>query len=135
MRLISLLLILVAAVHYGTAPIAATFSNPVAVNKALFYIAQGVKGCILWLVIAYLLKDKDKDKGKLIYPAFAVCSWGAIEDFQVASCRLAKGIESVTAPQLFSGLCDQVTGLPVYFIGMLIGLLVAAIVDFGSKNK
>lgn len=137
MKLAALLLLLVAAVHYGLEPLSHVFSDAPAAHRAMFYIGQGVKGFALWCAVAWLAYSTARSKGMNAFtaaPLFAVCAWGAIEDFEVAACRLARGIESIPMPGPWQGVCDELTGLPLYMLGLFAGLLTACIVDYGSKK-
>lgn len=129
-RLAAALLVAVAVVHYGLGPASTLLADPDAAHRALFYIGQGVKGCLLWACIAALVPRR-----AISAPVFAVCAWGFFEDAQVAICRAASGIDSIPSPGLWRGICDDLTGVPLYMVGLSIGLVVAAILEHGSKTN
>lgn len=124
-------MLVVAANHYGTEPLASFYADPIKAHKALFYIAQGLKGVVLWAVVWWLLAKFKK----LTACGATVCMWGILEDGQVAVCRMALGIESYPIASPGKGLCSLVTGHPTFLFGVIVAILVAAIVDFGSKTK
>jgi hypothetical protein len=122
-------MLVVAGTHYAPRPLSLLWDNPPAVEWALFYVAQGIKGCVLYTVIMLLLPRK-----LYALPMWAVCSWGMLEDAQVAACRLARGVGTQVSVQGFQGLCDALLGLPAYGIGMALAVLVACIVEHGSNH-
>lgn len=130
MRLAAALLAAVAVVHYGLGPVSSLWPDPDAAHRALFYIGQGLKGCLLWACVAALVPRR-----MVSAPVFAVCGWGFFEDAQVAICRAAVGIDSIPSPGPWRGVCDDLTGLPLYLVGLSIGLVVAAILEHGSKTN
>lgn len=111
--------------HYGVDHLAAGMADPLAARRALFYVAQGVKGVIFAAVIGLLAP-----RVIAALPLLAVCAWSAWEDVLVASCRLAKGIEVIPNVQLWSGLC----GDGLYSAGLLVGLLAATVVGYGATR-
>lgn len=121
MRLAALLLVLVAATHYGYAPIAALFEDQDQAARALFYVFRGLEGAALYAVIAFLVR----------HPAvWAVCLWGAIEESQTAVCRLSSGIANEVRVDLFDGLC----GPGWYGLGVCIAAGLAASVVQGARQ-
>lgn len=127
----ALLLCVVALVHYGAGFAAQLWPDPGQAHRALFYIGQGAKGAILWIVIAWLAP-----RGRRGFAIVAVCAWGFFEDAQVAACRLARGIGNVPpSPGLFSGLCEDLTGLPLCAIGIVVAMLASSFVDYGAHDE
>lgn len=122
------LLALVALVHYGLEPLSLLWSEPERVHRALFYIGQGAKGCALFITIALLAPRRLSSM-----PLYAVCAWGLLEDSQVAVCRLALGVENTPAPVQWAGLCSELTSLPLYVVGLLVGLICACVVEYWAK--
>lgn len=124
------LLVAVSALHYGTEYLATFWPDTLAARRALFYVGQGLKGCLLWMALAVMAP-----KTMAAVPLLAVCAWGFVEDAMVAGCRIAYGIGTIPSPGLWRGLCDDLTGAPVYLVGPAVGLLAACIVEQGAKKK
>jgi hypothetical protein len=120
-RLASLLLVLVVTTHYAYAPLSEFYGNPQAASKAIFYILRGVEGFILYAVVWSLSRGG-------IAVALA-CGWGMLESAQTSICRMAIGIERTATASPYSGLCDVVTGLPVYALTMVAALIVASFIQ------
>ena len=130
MKYAAALLVLVALVHYGTGYLALAYPDPAAAERALFYVAQGFKGCVLWAVIAALAPRTYKST-----PLYAVCTWGFVEDLQVGACRLALGIQNTPVLGDWRGVCEVVTGRSVYVVGLVFfGLIAASAVGYGASR-
>lgn len=97
--------------HYGVDWVALGYADPERARRVLFYIAGGLQGAVLFALLWWLLP-----RG---WPRVAraggavVCAWGAVEEGQVAWCRLALGVEAAPAAPMWRGLCDVATGFPV----------------------
>ncbi len=126
----TLLLAAVALLHYGIDYLATLWPDPLAARRALFYIGQGLKGCLLWACLAALAP-----KRMASVPLLAVCAWGFVEDAMVAGCRIVRGIANIPTPGLWRGVCDDLTEAPVYLVGPAVGLLAACILEYGVKKK
>lgn len=125
-RLAVLLFVLVFGVHYGPDLIAVHYPNPEAATKALFYIARGLEGVVLYLLIAIL------SGGWIVRTVWLVCLWGLVEEAQTAVCRLSKPISTVPGVELFSGLC----GKDWYVAGLFAALVIGAfILDRGKSHE
>lgn len=134
-RLIALaLLLLVGAVHYGVDPLARTFEDFTQARKALFYVAQGVKGVCLFALIAAMAPRRITAA-----PLYLVCLWGVFEDSLVAGCRLAKGIGGAVIVESWRGVCSLLTNEPVFMVGPVIGAIAAGALlwefDDASRDK
>jgi len=130
-QLAALLLCLVALVHYGLGFLAQMWPDAAQAHRALFYIGQGAKGAILWVVVAWLAP-----RGRRWWAVASVCAWGFVEDTQVAACRLARGIENVpTHKATLLGLCDELTGFPFVFVGVVLCMVAASFVDYGATHE
>lgn len=130
MKYAALLLVLVALTHYGVGWAAQLYPDPAAAERALFYAAQGLKGCALWVVVASLAPRTARSA-----PIYAVCAWGFVEDFEVAACRLAIGIQNTPVLGEWRGLCDVVSGRSVYVAGLVFfGLIAASAVGYGASR-
>lgn len=122
MNLAALLLLTVAAAHYGVDPLCALVPSLAHASKALYYILRGVEGTILYTVVGYLRPA--------LWP---VCAWGAVESGETAVCRLVAGplsIPPVATP--WSGLCGDATQLPLYALGLVYA---AILVTRKAKNE
>lgn len=132
LALSSILLALVATTHYAPALLGSLYADQAAATRAWFYILRGVEGCVLYLAVWWLAPHRP------IYARYGValaCAWGAIEEAETAVCRLAVGIERKAEVPLFSGLCDQWLGAPVYVLTLVAVLLVlSAIVGREKKD-
>lgn len=97
------------------------YSNSLRASKALFYVAGGLVGVLLYGTIWHLLPPQPK----VLHDSIAmVCAWGMLEEGMVAGCRVAQGIERQPVSQLWRGLCDASTGLPVSTITLVIPVLI-----------
>ena len=100
------LLLLIGAVHYAVEPPASQPPTQPRASRALFYVAQGIKGICLFGLIAFLAPRK-----LTAIPLYLACLWGAAEDTLVAGCRIARGIE--TPLDLGSGRAFALGGPPI----------------------
>lgn len=108
MNLFALLLLLVAVVHYGYDPICTIVPSLATSAKGVFYVLRGVEGVVLFAVIWFLR------------PAlWAVCLWGCLEEGETAVCRIAAGFPGVPPATAWSGLCGDLTGMPLYMLGIV----------------
>lgn len=107
-NLFAILLLIVAITHYGYDPICTVVPFLGHSAKGVFYILRGFEGAILFAVIWYLR------------PAlWAVCLWGLLEEGETAVCRIAAGFPGVPVATAWSGLCGDLTGLPLYMLGIV----------------
>lgn len=131
-RLLALaLLCLVGAVHYGVDPLAKTYADPGQASRALFYVAQGLKGALLFGLIAIIAPRKIT-----AIPLYLACLWGFSEDMLVAGCRLARGIEKPVVVEFWRGVCQLDLA---YWIGPVISAIAAGALlwefDDASRDK
>lgn len=127
--LATLMLVGVGLLHYGLQFIASGYVDPPYALQVLFYIGQGVKGVLLFAVIAVFMPRR-------LYsiPVVLVCLWGATEDFLVAGCQMARGIESVTPLMLWQGVCSSLSVGPSYLLGAIMGGVAAASILYELKH-
>lgn len=116
----SLLLVLVVITHYGYDLVA---SDSLASAKAWASVLRAIEALALYLIVMSLMPAKPWIVRKA---AACACAWGAFESAQIAVCRLAFPMDR-PPPEVssYSGLCDKVTGLPIYLLTVSIVLLVA----------
>lgn len=130
MRFAAVLLLVVYLVHYGTGQFAEVYPDTAAAERALFYAAQGFKGCVLYLVIAAMAPRRAWS-----IPLWAVCLWGFLEDFQVGACRLAAGIQNTPVLGDWQGMCEVVSQRPLYVTELVVfGSLAASAVGYGASR-
>ncbi len=116
----ALLLLAIAATHYGYDVACAVLPSMAHSAKGLFYVLRGCEGAVLFAVIAYLR------------PAvFPVCLWGMVEEGETAICRLASGpLDKAPLATAWSGLCGDEIGVPLYMLG-----ITAAAILVTRKNR
>ena len=127
----TLLLVMIVGTHYTYDIIAMYYTDPHAAARAVFYVLRGIEGSILFLIVWALTPFRPL---YLRLPISILCAWGALEEAQTAVCRLSVGIENNINTGQYHGLCDVVTGLPIYMATLLIVLLVFVWQFTGEKN-
>lgn len=127
----SLLLVLVVVTHMGYVPIGELYADPAPASKAWQYVLRGFEGVVLYLVVWSMTPWQPV---VLRYAVSLVCAWGALESGQIAVCRLALPMDR-PPPRipLYTGLCDVVTGWPIYALTAGIVLAAAMISTRGGK--
>jgi hypothetical protein len=93
--------------------------------RAWQLVARGFQAFILFLMVWALLPWKPKEArlaGSL------AAGWGAVESIQIPMCRLAYDMTQrpQADTQLYKGMCDHVTGWPIYMGTLLLVLLIFA---------
>lgn len=122
-QLAALLLLVVFVTHYGYDHLAAFYANKAHAAAAWFYVLRGVQEVILYLLIAFLTPRRS---GPAFVVVVAACIWGALEGAQAAVCQSVAGMGAYTsAPGPYAGLCDAVTGWPMYLAGLMVACLIA----------
>lgn len=122
MKLAALLLLVIAATHYGYAPLAEQFSDPDGAARAIFYVVRGIEGVALFAAIAWLSPQ----------PAVLLaCLWGVLEEGETAVCRMSMGIGNTVQAGLFDGLC----GPGWYVLGVCIAAGLAVFVTQGARRN
>lgn len=119
----TLLLLLVVGTHYGYDLAASFYPSPAEAGRALFYIFRGIEGTMLYLIV-WSLTPFEPRAARLAVST--MCAWGALESIQTSLCRIAIGVTNNVNSKPYSGLCDLVTGLPVYMGTLLIVLVIFA---------
>jgi hypothetical protein len=128
----SLLLVVVVVSHMGYMPIGELYANPLAAAKAWQYVLRGIEGVVLYLVVWSLTPWTPV---VMRYAVSLVCAWGALESFQIAACRLALPMDRPPPKTpLYTGLCDLVTGWPIYLLTTL-AVLAVALIPRRSKRE
>lgn len=127
----SLLLVAVVVTHYAYQPLAEFYADHEAAARAIFYILRGVEGTILYAV-AWTLAPRGS-KAYRIGVSIA-CAWGMLESAQTAICRAAMGIDARATASAYNGLCDVVTGIPVYSLTMLFALVIASFAQEANQS-
>jgi hypothetical protein len=107
-NLFALLVVAIAATHYGYDPLCALVPSLEHASKAVFYVLRGAEGTVLFVIIG------------ILRPAlWPVCIWGAVEEGETAVCRIAIGSVTPPAASPWSGLCGDYTQLPLYMLGVV----------------
>lgn len=146
--LAALLLALLAVVHYGGDLLAPLYPDPGVAQRGIYYVARSVEGATQYVVIALLvialrreklLRIKAKEPGSVKGAAVllssatglvaVVCCWGALEHLQAGICRLSLGVSNrVPSGQPLTGICDDLTGVPLYALGLGVVAFIAAVI-------
>lgn len=117
MRLAALLLMIVAATHYGYEPLALLYEDREFAARSIFYAARGIEGVALFGLVWVLARG---------YLVGLVCAWGAIEEGQTAACRVASGLDHHVTVNAWAGLC----GADFYWFGLIVaGCLAVAMLE------
>ena len=126
LTLTAVLLLAVAVPHYAYEPLASAWPDPVRAARAWFYVLRGFSGAVLFATIAVLAGMLAR---RWIWPVVLVCVWGFMEEAETGICRLGLGIGSTAPDVRWHGLCDALTGLPMYWMGVaalgVFGVLIA----------
>ncbi len=131
LRFPSILLLVVAITHMGYDPIGSLYAtNQLRAATAWHSVLRGFEATILWLAVWALLPWKPV---LVRYAGSGICAWGALESFQIPACRLQYPM-NLPPPKtdLYTGLCDLVTGWPIYMLTIAAVLLVCC---FRKTNK
>lgn len=123
MRLPTLLLVMVVVCNYGYFPIAAFAPDPIAAERAMFYVLSGMQSTVLFVLVWWLTPFKPL---AMRFAVSVACLWGAIESALRAVCMIPFGSEPA-AVEAGKGLCSALTGKPTYLIIPLAVLFVTAI--------
>lgn len=135
--LAALLLLMVAATHYGPDLLAAGYPDELAARRALYYVARSFEGAAQYALLAWVCWGwaRATEPRRLKGPAPAipsmlvvwVCGVGCIEHLQAGACRLAIGITNRPPPvQPLAGLCGDLGGVPLYMLGLGASAFLAA---------
>ena len=119
----SLLLIVVVLAHASYDVIGSFYPDPVSAGKAWAYVLRGFEATMLYLII-WLLLPWEPISTRIA--GSVVCAWGALESFQISACRLQFPMgQPPPIVKPFTGLCDTVTGAPIYMITITVVLLIS----------
>ena len=120
----SLLLLIVVLSHASYDLIGSFYpDDPVAAGKAWAYVLRGFEATVLYLIVWLLLPWEPIG---MRIAGSVVCAWGALESFQISACRLQFPMgQPPPIVKPFTGLCDTVTGAPIYMITITVVLLIS----------
>ena len=122
----SLLLVIVAVTHISYDLIASFYPDPAAASRAWGSVLRAFpEATLLYLIVWLLVPWKPV---AVRYAVSLVCAWGALESFQIAACRLQFPMghyAPTVAP--YTGLCDIVTGWPIYMATIGLVLLISLV--------
>jgi hypothetical protein len=125
-RLALILFFAVLMTHYGYDPIATAWPEQALAAQNLFYVMRGLEGVSLFMaVIALIPQDA--------HAALIVSCWGLVEEGETAVCGLAQGIGNEPVAGPWRGLCDEVTGLPVYALSL--AAVLAVVIHWAKKHE
>lgn len=121
----SMLLVLVVVVHYSYALIAGFYPDMLPAARAWASVLRAVEATVLYFAVWSLVPPQPFVAR---WAAGVACAWGAFESMQIAVCRLAYPMDR-PPPDVgqFAGLCDRVTGWPVYMLTITVALLIAVL--------
>lgn len=126
-RLGFILFATVLATHYGYDPLASFWPDPAQAAQAWFYILRGVAGVVVFMAVIALLPQS-----KEAHLALAVSCWGIVEEGETTVCGLAQGIGNVPIAGPWRGLCDELTGMPVYALSL--AAVLAVVIHWAKKH-
>lgn len=128
----SILLVIVATTHLSYDLIGSLYDNPAVAAKAWASVLRAFPEATLLYLIVWMLVPWEPIAVRL--GASVVCAWGAVESFQIAACRLQFPM-GLPPPSVkpYTGLCDLVTGWPIYMI--TIGILLFVSVFSRKSNE
>jgi len=123
LRLPSILLFCVAFTHMSYDLIGGYYENPVRAAAAWHHVLRAFPEATLLYLIVWVLLPWEPIVSRLA--GSAICAWGALENFQIAACRLQYPMgQPPPKTELYTGLCDLVTGWPIYMLTIASVLLV-----------
>jgi hypothetical protein len=123
----SLLLAIVAITHMAYDPIASLYdTNPSRAAAAWHHVLRAFpEATLLYLIVWLLIPYRPVT---VRYACSAVCAWGALESFQIAACRLQFPMnQPPPKTELYVGLCDVVTGWPIYMLTIGVVLCISSL--------
>lgn len=131
----SLLLIVVAITHLAPDLMGSFYpGREVPAAKAWQLVFRGGEAFLLYLIVWSLVPWKPV----IVRIACSVaCAWGAIESLQISVCRAAFDMTRPPAEdtELYKGLCNYVTGFPIYGITMVIIAVMTTIYIYRDMNR
>ena len=133
MRLTAVLLLLMWGAHYLFKSLAWSYPDPVFAAKAIFYAVGGLERSVLYFLV-WLLGYMVVSKPARI-PLTLCCLWGVVEGLQIAVCRAAWGFQNAVPNKPIDGLCDSLTGLPLYSLGLAAFAFIAALLAFQIRDN
>lgn len=119
----SLLLALVVVTHMSYDLIGSFYPDPVRAATAWHSVLRAFEAMALYIIVWTLVPWAPVSAR---YAASLACAWGALESFQIGACRLMSPMDRPPPKtELYAGLCDLVTGWPVYMLTAILVLLVS----------
>jgi len=130
----SLLLVIVAITHTSYDLIGSFYENPVRAATAWHHVLRAFpEATLLYLIVWSLIPWKPigvRVAGSLI------CAGGALESFQIAACRVVYPMDQPPPKTaLYTGLCDVVSGWPIYMLTVVVVLLVSLLTRPGYRDR
>jgi hypothetical protein len=130
----SLLLVIVAITHTSYDLIGSFYENPVRAAATWHHVLRAFpEATLLYLIVWSLIPWKPisvRIAGSLI------CAWGALESFQIAACRVVYPMDQPPPKtELYAGLCDAVSGWPIYMLTIAVVLLVSLLTRPSYRDR
>lgn len=120
----SVLLAMVAITHMGYDPIGSLYTtNPLRAAANWHSVLRAFPEATLLYLLVWLLTPWKPLAVR--YAVSVACAWGALESYQIAVCRLQFPMnQPAPKTELYTGLCDVVTGWPIYMLTVAAVLLI-----------
>lgn len=130
----SLLLVIVAITHTAYDLLGGFYAHPLRAAAAWHHVLRAFpEATLLYLIVWSLIPWRPigvRIAGSL------VCAWGALESFQIAACRVVYPMDQPPPKTpLYSGLCDVVTGWPIYMLTLGVVLLVSLLTRPSYRDR
>lgn len=146
----ALLLGLIAAVHYGADLVAFGYDDFDLARRSWYYVFRSAEGAVQYAVIAGVVigralpvhLDREgmrrwlRTAGAPCAVLAFICGWGSAEHIQAGACRLLfdMGTQTPTTDPM-AGVCDMVSGAPLYVLGLGIVSFLAASVAANIRGN
>lgn len=122
----TLLLVMVVVTHYGYDIVGGLYEGrEIPAATAWHGVFRAFEAVLLYLIVWSLVPWRPV---VVRYGCALVCAWGALESLQIAVCRLQFPMDRKPPPtELYTGMCDVVTGWPVYMLTVLLVLVISTL--------
>lgn len=119
--------------HYGVDLLASMYADPLAVRRALFYVMGSVVATALYATVWLLTPWRPAETRIAVA---LVCWWGILEEGQCVVCRIAAGIDQPVRPEMWRGICDQLSGVPISTMTLALPVFIAygIATNFGRRH-
>lgn len=107
--------------HYVIDVAALAFDGTQYARKALFYASGGAVAASLYGLV-WLLTPWRPAHTRIAVAL--VCLWGILEESQLTICRIGRGINQPVAVDHWRGLCDQLSGVPISTMSLVLPVVI-----------